>query len=271
MRTSLCGTPLSSTMMVFLVATALSLSACGHENSDAIVITSTTPTPRTTTTTTEPPPAAPATTPESSAAVTTIRGTSTARTARAGGSTRTSGPAKATRTTTAALPPKSDTEVPRAPATGAFTVTISGTVSGNSFRRTGTLRVVSTITTTGTTNGVNPVDVCLISGFPAGQPEVGAIRFGSNSGCYPSTSAKLDMATVSANGNTYTVAPDERMAATGSNNFTASSDYIFACPFFPVSGQLRLTLDRGVQGAIDITGYGGASCGSSHYQATISA
>lgn len=133
--------------------------------------------------------------------------------------------------------------------------------------------MVPTIAAVGTTNGVNSSDVCLISGFPAGQPDVGAIWLGSNSGCDPDASAAdIDLAFVTVATNTITVKPDERVAATGGNNFTSSSDYIWACLFNPVSGQMRVTIgaDGSVRGSIDLTGYGGASCGNSGYQATIS-
>jgi hypothetical protein len=152
-------------------------------------------------------------------------------------------------------------------------VTISGTVSGNSFRRDATLRLVPTIAAVGTTNGVNSTDVCLISGVPAGRPEVGAIWLGSNSGCDPDASAAdIDLAFVTVDGNTFTVKPDERVAATAGHNVTSSSDYIWACLYIPVSGRLRVTIgDNGsVRGSVEVTGYGGASCGNSAYQATIS-
>ncbi|MFD2419689.1 hypothetical protein [Amycolatopsis pigmentata] len=120
---------------------------------------------------------------------------------------------------------------------------------------------------------MNATDVCLISGFPAGQPDVGAIWLSSNSGCDPDASAAdIDLAFVTVDANTITIKPDERVAATGGNNFTSSSDYIWACLFNPVAGQLRVTIGDGggVRGSVDVTGYGGASCGNSDYHATIS-
>ncbi|MEU5258261.1 hypothetical protein [Amycolatopsis sp. NPDC021455] len=161
------------------------------------------------------------------------------------------------------------TEAPRTPS-GSYDVTISGSVSGTSFRRSATLRIVETISSTGTTNDVNPVDVCLVSGNPAGRPQPGAIWFGSNSGCVPGAgAAHLDLATVEVDGDTVTVEPVENMAATGGNVFTSSSS-IAACPFFPVSGRLRVTAGGGVSGSIEVTGYGGAFCGNTVYNATIS-
>lgn len=165
----------------------------------------------------------------------------------------------------------SETEEARRSATGSYDVTISGSVSGHSFRRSATLRVVETISSAGTTNDVNPVDVCLVSGNPAGQPQPGAIRFGSNTGCLPgSGAADLDLASVDSDDGTITVEPVENMAATGGNLFTSSSS-IAACPFFPVSGRLRVTVDDGdVSGSVEFTGYGGALCGTTAYDAKIS-
>ncbi|WP_290059251.1 hypothetical protein [Amycolatopsis solani] len=157
------------------------------------------------------------------------------------------------------------------PPAGSYEVTLSGSVEGRSFRRSATLRVVETISSTGTTNDINPVDVCLASGNPAAQPQLGAIRFGSNSGCLPGTAAAdLDLAEVDADGGEITVEPVENVAATGGNLFTASTS-VAACPYYPVSGRLRVTIDGGdVSGSVEVTGYGGAFCGKTAYDATIS-
>ena len=151
--------------------------------------------------------------------------------------------------------------------------TAPGTVSGVSFSRTATLRIVPTIASIGTTNGVNPVDVCLISGNPAGRPAVGAIWLVSNSGCLPGASAAdIDLGVVSVAGSSVTYQPDVRVSATGGSLFTSSDNYIFACPFFPVAGAFRLHVGSGgnVSGTIDINGYGGANCGTTRYQARVS-
>ncbi|WP_410613942.1 hypothetical protein [Amycolatopsis sp. lyj-109] len=205
---------------------------------------STTEPPSTTATPTETPETTTETTPESTSETTTTE--------------------EETTTTT------SETEEARRTPSGSYDVTISGSVSGTSFRRSATLRIVKTISSTGTTNDVNPVDVCLVSGNPAGQPQPGAIWFGSNSGCAPGAGkAHLDLATVDVDGDTVTVEPVENMAATGGNVFTSSSS-IAACPFFPVSGRLRVSAGSGVSGSIEVTGYGGAFCGNTVYQAKIS-
>ncbi|MGV9366102.1 hypothetical protein ACWEF6_11565 [Amycolatopsis sp. NPDC004772] len=208
---------------------------------------------------------APVSTTETPAPTTETTPTSTAET-----TTETTPADTSETTTTEEETTTSETEeAPRTPS-GSYDVTISGSVSGTSFRRSATLRIVETISSSGTTNDVNPVDVCLVSGNPAGQPQPGAIWFGSNSGCVPGAGAgHLDLATVDVDGDTVTVEPVENMAATGGNVFTSSSS-IAACPFFPVSGRLRVTAGGGVSGRIEVTGYGGAFCGKTVYSAKIS-
>ncbi|MBB4914227.1 hypothetical protein [Streptosporangium saharense] len=150
-----------------------------------------------------------------------------------------------------------------------YNVVIAGTVSGRSFRRSATLVLRSTVTRV-TTNGVNPVDVCLKSGFPGGAPQVGAIWYGSNSACFRSTAA-LDMTYVRTNGNTATVSPDSRISASGSNNFTATGS-LTSCIYFPTEGGASYTFhnDGTVSGRISIRGFGGYPCGYSTYNATLS-
>ncbi|MGI5327701.1 Hsp70 family protein [Actinomadura nitritigenes] len=141
---------------------------------------------------------------------------------------------------------------------GTYSVSLTGTVSGQTFRRTAQLQVMPTVTRVGTTNGVNPIEVCLRSGFPAGTPEVGAIWFGTNTACFPERGAQLDMTTVEMSGDTVTVRPDARIAATGLNQFTASGNYIYACLYQPVSGTMTVSFSGGSpSGELDINGYSG--------------
>ncbi|GAA4197785.1 hypothetical protein [Microbispora amethystogenes] len=155
---------------------------------------------------------------------------------------------------------------------GSYEVTITGAAGQADFEREGTVRVLDTISEVGTTNEVNVVDVCLVSGFPAAQPEAGAIWLGSNSGCDPDASAAhIDLAYVETDGRTVTVRPDERVAATLGNNFTAGSG-LAAGLYAPVSGQMSITIDDDgdLSGTVDIVGYGGAGFGEIRYQAEIS-
>lgn len=150
-----------------------------------------------------------------------------------------------------------------------YQVTVTGTVSGRAFRQVGTIVLAPTVTNV-TTNGVNPLEACLKVGFPAGSPQVGAIWYGSNSACFSSRGANIDMVFAAVSGSTYVTQPDGRLQATYINNWT-SSNSIAACAYGPVSGTTSWTFSNtAVSGTINLRGYGGAFCGWSDYVATIS-
>ncbi|GAA2051118.1 hypothetical protein GCM10009839_67450 [Catenulispora yoronensis] len=154
------------------------------------------------------------------------------------------------------------------PAFGVWDVTISGVVGSNSFQRVGRLAIVPTITTTGTENGVNPVDVCLVSGNPSAVPEPGAIWNGSNAACHPAaTLAQLDLGTVTVQGTTVYYQTDSNISATFNNLFNQYGG-LAACPYYVRSGGMavRTNADGSVTGAIDVVGYG---CGFVEYKAQI--
>lgn len=154
-----------------------------------------------------------------------------------------------------------------------YAVTISGTVSTNNFRRSGEIVLRPVVDGVATQNGVNPFELCLRSGFPAGAPETGALWFGSNTACFP-TRSDIDMVSVELNGNTYAAVPDAGLGATGVNGWTAESG-LTACLYFPIEGRTVLTFDAegGVEGRIDMVGFFGG-CGAvgtrSTYKATVS-
>jgi hypothetical protein len=152
-----------------------------------------------------------------------------------------------------------------------FRVTIKGTASGNAFTQTGTLTLHRTITTAGTRNGLNPLDVCLRVGFPAGLPAAGAIWLGTNSACFPFRRADLDMGQVGVAGNALTFTPDSRLQATNVNLWTGSGS-VTACPYSPGSGSAVYRFNpaaRTMTGTVRLSGYGGAFCGRSTYAATL--
>jgi hypothetical protein len=149
-----------------------------------------------------------------------------------------------------------------------YQVTLTGTVSGNSFRRTASLRLIPTVAKVGTNNGVNSIDLCLRSGFPAGVPEIGAIWFGSNSGCF-NAPAQLDMVYLEETGNTVTMRPDSRIAATGANSWTPGSGVV-ACIYYPIDGSASFTFSgASVSGSIALRGYSSPTCSNSDYRATV--
>jgi hypothetical protein len=151
-----------------------------------------------------------------------------------------------------------------------YEVTIEGTASGNAFSRTATLTVLPTVTDV-TENGVNPHEVCLRSGFPAGSPEVGAIWYGTNTACFPEKGQALDLAVVAEDSDSVYTEPDPNMQALLVNLWTASDNYAFAFPYGPVSGgtDYQFSEDGMVQGTIELVGHGGMG-GTSSYSAVLS-
>ncbi len=143
------------------------------------------------------------------------------------------------------------------PEPGSYAVTVQGSVNGVSFSRSATLHVARSA-------GGNPIDVCLISGFPAGLPEVGAIRFVSNTVCFPGASNNFDMGSVTVSGSNVTVKADPMMEPTGMSQFT-SSNSIMACLYSVRSGTMKVQIaNGGASGTIDV---GSSSCGGGRYQA----
>lgn len=70
---------------------------------------------------------------------------------------------------------------------------------------------------------------------------------------------------------TATFVPDGSMAATLANNFTVTTG-LAACVYAPTTGDLTATVgpDGSVSGTVSITGYGGATCGETSYDAEFS-
>lgn len=144
------------------------------------------------------------------------------------------------------------------PRPGTYRLELVGEISGRAFTRTAELVVTQTIDEVATVNGVNALDVCLTSGFPPGQPEVGAIWFGTNSGCLPSTTAAdIDMAYVEVDGSTIIARPDESVMAVGVNTLTAN-DGLTALLYWIQDGAIDLTFDGDdVSGTIGVRGFCG--------------
>lgn len=157
----------------------------------------------------------------------------------------------------------------RAAALVGYQVTITGTASGNPFTISGLMAIAPTVTVA-TTNGVNPVEVCLKAGNPATQPAAGAIQYGSNSACFRSRGANIDMVYAGLSDSLkYTTVPDSRLQATFLNHWTNRSG-VTACIYSPVDGRTSYTFtETAVTGTIALQGFAGAGCGSSSYVASI--
>ncbi len=160
-----------------------------------------------------------------------------------------------------------------------YRIELTGEAGGRSFTRSGELYVAPTIEPTATTNGPNPIDVCVVSGFPAGTPEVGALWFASNSGCIPSAGPQdMDLAFVDVRDRGDSVRvdiePDAGFTAQALNTYT-SEDGLTALLFLIETGSMELTFsDNEVTGTIDFVGFcglctGGAGGNRGTYTATI--
>jgi hypothetical protein len=152
-----------------------------------------------------------------------------------------------------------------------FDVTLSGSVSGRPFSRSAVMLFARTVDRVATTNGVNRAEMCLASGFPAGRPETGAIRYGTNSACFRSRGASIDTSYVTVTGSTYIARPDPRLTSTYLNTFT-SSPGIASSIFSAQSGSIALRFGRGgtIRGTIALHGYCGGLCGETDYFARVS-
>lgn len=147
---------------------------------------------------------------------------------------------------------------PTVPVTGTFELTLTGEVSGRTFSRAAQLVVTETVDEFASVNGINEMDFCLTSGFPPGDPQVGAIWFGTNSGCLPSSAgADIDMARVVVDDRGVTAVPDENLMATGINTLTAD-DGLMSVIYWIQDGEIRLDFDGDeVTGTIEIRGFCG--------------
>lgn len=155
---------------------------------------------------------------------------------------------------------------------GRYEVILRGQASEDPFERPATVTVTPTVTTTGSTNGVNAIEVCLRSGSPTATPDAGAVWLGSNSACFPTSQADVDLAVVTPSGAAVTVAPDSDLAATRINVFSAA-DSPGACVYAVSAGEVvyRFGPDS-VAATLEITGTGdacGPTGGSATYTATL--
>jgi CARDB/Secretion system C-terminal sorting domain len=177
-----------------------------------------------------------------------------------------------------------------------YDISLSGSTSnGGNFSRTGRMIVDPRITAAGgvnLNNGPNDREVGIVSGFPAGTPEPGAIWFFTNTamcrplgtGCNSTpVNAALDVVFTSISANKLTIRLDGTVygnAGAGNvltanllNNFSARGG-ITASLYQIISGTIELTFSnngRTVSGTIDITGTSGlGGVGTSSYFANVS-
>lgn len=155
----------------------------------------------------------------------------------------------------------------------AWNVTLQGQSQGQIFARQGFLFITPTLTTTGTTNGVNPFDVFLLSGNPGATPEAGAIWFMTNNAMVGSPS-QIDLAYVAydPNAQLLQVQPDINLSAVGINTFNAYSG-LTADVYQIFDGAMQIQSQDGfatISGIVDILGTGAIFHSNTRYTATLS-
>lgn len=96
-------------------------------------------------------------------------------------------------------------------------ITIQGQSQDATFQRKGYLVATNTLTTAGTSNGVNVIDMAIYSGSPLLSPESGAIAFMSNNGFIGDSLVDLVYITFNQNQGCYIMQPDPNMDV---NTFT---------------------------------------------------
>ena len=152
-----------------------------------------------------------------------------------------------------------------------YSVTLQGSVFDYyTFRRGGYLFVTTRFTNV-TNNGLNPIEVELATGNPAGAPETGALWFMSNNGFLGSRSL-VDLAYVSSVGSRITVTADSRVSEVGANAFTARPG-LGATLYHPYSGGMVLNFtnsSHNVTGSVNLLGHGYSYSSGTPYRATLS-
>lgn len=153
-----------------------------------------------------------------------------------------------------------------------YQITISGVASGWSFSRAGYLGLASTIDRTNASrNGINRIEVGIVSGNPAVSPERGAIQFATNTGMLGAPS-QLDITKVTVSGRKITIKMAPNIAFASSYAVFNVSSGLAADMYFITSGTIVLKLSRNlksVRGSIKLVGRG-ALYGYASYSATFS-
>jgi uncharacterized membrane protein YgcG len=158
------------------------------------------------------------------------------------------------------------------PRSALYDIRLEGNVNGIQFARTGVLAVDATVTTA-TTNGVNPMDLCMASGSPFISPEPGAIWFATNAICVNPSGALQDMAYVSVDPptSTITIHPDPAISATGINGFNQNGG-LTANVYQIFDGTLEVNFEGNgetLAGSVDFLGTGAIFHSEQRYVATL--
>ncbi|KAH7140135.1 hypothetical protein B0J13DRAFT_676544 [Dactylonectria estremocensis] len=149
-----------------------------------------------------------------------------------------------------------------------YDVIFNGLNQGNfePFRVQGELMFIKKITSPGTQNGANPVDVVISIGNPIINPIAGSIRYVTNRYLNPfiggsKDTTRTDLAYVSRTSTTVKVKIDPyRTYANAYSTFNARSGVFSASVFKPASGNFYFVLKNGkISGNINIVGKDGVT------------
>lgn len=151
-----------------------------------------------------------------------------------------------------------------------YNITISGTVSGWSFTRTGVLLLGDTPITKVTVNGVNPKEIAIISGNIATGGR-GVIQFTTNSIWINGSRTLKDLAYVTLSNNCVYVRPDDRLTYVGINSFWVGGSLISSVPYLIDYGSINICPSsdyKRISGSINLFGTAYYT-GRASYKATI--
>ena len=158
-------------------------------------------------------------------------------------------------------------------------VTLDGRNKGNAqpFVVSGQLLITSGISSPGTRNGKNPVEVVLKIGDPYGNPRAGNIRYVTNRYLWPylggrRDTSKVDFAYVSSTATQVGVTIDGNIAAANTLSVFNVRSGLTANVYNPSSGGVSIVLGSSgaVGGQVNLVGRGMISGGRGNYKAAIS-
>ncbi|HEY0078370.1 MAG TPA: hypothetical protein VGB73_06960 [Pyrinomonadaceae bacterium] len=152
-----------------------------------------------------------------------------------------------------------------------YNIRLQGAASGWPFMRIGQMALAPTASTYGSTNGVNPFDVLIISGSVWGAGGTGAISFATNTALIGGM-AKLDMAYMTYNKKSgkLDILVDNRLGQTFGSSFTVKSG-VTAQLWAVQGGTVTLQFDstmKNVQGTLNLMGRG-SMYGNASYRASL--
>jgi hypothetical protein len=160
-----------------------------------------------------------------------------------------------------AAPPSKPNPSQRAVNYALYNIQLDGRNSKNweQFLIRGQLMITDGITTSGVTNGLNPVDMLISVGSPAANPQAGSIWYSSNRYLYrlragTQAEAAIDYAYVTSAPGKLNVTVDSKLASSNAlSQFNARSGML-ANVYLVVGGSFNLKVGNSVSGSIELVG-----------------